>query len=74
MNTEFYKNAVGQAKENALKLESATSNLESLYKSTYVSVGEAGGKLTDAFALDLILGSDALTPKKILETYNDLRD
>lgn len=74
MNTEFYKNAVGQAKENALQLESATSNLESLYKSTYVSVGEAGGKLTDAFALDLILGSDALTPKKILETYNDLRD
>ena len=74
MNTEFYKNAVGQAKDNALKLESATSNLESLYKSTYVSVGEAGGKLTDAFALDLILGSDALTPKKILETYNDLRD
>lgn len=74
MNTEFYKNAVGQAKENALQLESATSNLESLYKSTYVSVGEAGGKLTDAFALDRILGSDALTPKKILETYNDLRD
>ena len=74
MDTEFYKNAVGQAKENALKLESATSNLESLYKSTYVSVGEAGGKLTDAFALDLILDSDALTPKKILETYNDLRD
>ena len=74
MNTEFYKDAVGQAKENALKLESATSNLESLYKSTYVSVGEAGGKLTDAFALDRILGSDALTPKKILERYNDLRD
>ena len=74
MNTEFYKDAVGQAKENTLKLESATSNLESLYKSTYVSVGEAGGKLTDAFALDHILGSDALTPKKILERYNDLRD
>ena len=74
MNTEFYKDAVGQAKENALKLESATSNLESLYKSTYVSVGEAGGKPTDAFALDRILGSDALTPKKILERYNDLRD
>ena len=74
MNTEFYKNAVGQAKDNALKLESATGNLESLYKSTYVSVGEAGGNLIDALELDAILGSDALTPKKILETYNDLRD
>lgn len=73
MDTEFYKDAVGKAKDSALKLESATGNLERLYKSTYVSVGEAGGNLIDALELDAILGSDTLTPKKILDEYDDLQ-
>ena len=73
MDTEFYKDAVGKAKDSALKLESATGNLERLYKSTYVSVGEAGGNLIGALQLDAILGSDTLTPKKILDEYDNLQ-
>lgn len=74
MDTEFYKNAAGQAKENSQELESATRNLEALYNASFTSPAEAGVNLFDALALDSILGDAADTPKKILEKYNDLRD
>lgn len=74
MDTKFYKNAVGQAKENSQKLESATRNLEALYNASFTSPAEAGVNLFDALALDSVLGADANTPKKILEGYNDLLD
>lgn len=74
MDTKFYKNAAGQAKENSQELESATRNLEALYNASFTSPAEAGVNLFDALALDSILGADADTPKKILEGYNDLLD
>lgn len=74
MDTKFYKNAAGQAKENSQKLESATRNLEALYNAFFTSPAEAGVNLFDALALDSVLGADADTPKKILEGYNDLLD
>lgn len=74
MDTKFYKNAAGQAKENSQELESATRNLEALYNASFTSPVEAGVNLFDALALESVLGADADTPKKILEGYNDLRD
>ena len=74
MDTKFYKNAAGQAKENSQKLESATRNLEALYNASFTSPIEARVNLFDALALDSVLGADADTPKKILEGYNDLLD
>lgn len=74
MDTKFYKNAAGQAKENSQELESATRNLEALYNASFTSPAEAGVNLFDALALDSVLGADADTPKKILEAYNDLLD
>ena len=74
MDTKFYKNAAGQAKENSQELESATRNLEALYNASFTSPAEAGVNLFDALALDSVLGADADTPKKILEGYNDLLD
>lgn len=74
MDKKFYKNAASQAKENSLELESATRNLEALYNASSTSAAEAGVSFFDELALDTILGADADTPKKILESYNDLLD
>lgn len=74
MDTNFYKDAAAKAKSSAQELESYTSQLNSLYRQSFVSVGDAGGSFLNDLTLDTFVGSGNLTPKKILEEYDTLRD